>query len=122
MADTAQTMSGETLGQAGLARPSHEKRRSVRKIEPLPGTLRAELIRCGKPSCRCARGEPHGPYLYRRWREGDRQRHQYVRPANAERVKAELAEWRRLHPPARSMRAALAALRRLLRPLGPAGV
>ncbi len=31
-------------------------------------TLRGSLIiqgrRCGKPSCRCAEGEPHGPYRY----------------------------------------------------------
>ncbi len=83
------------------------------KIAPLPGVLLANPVRCGKPSCRCARGELHGPYLYRRWREGGRQRRRYVRARDVGEVRAALAEWRRLHPPARSMRDLLADLRRL---------
>ena len=85
----------------------------VRKIDPLPGVLRAEWVRCGKPNCRCARGELHGPYLYRRWREAGRQRRSYVRLAGAAQVVEALDEWHRLHPPARSMRSLLADLRRL---------
>ena len=92
-----------------------ENGRSVRKITPLPGVLRAEPVRCGKPTCRCTSGERHGPYLYRRWRERGRQRRQYVKPADAERVRVGLEEWRRLHPPARSAREVLAELRRLFR-------
>ena len=86
------------------------------KIVHSPGVLRAEFRTCGKPNCRCARGERHGPYLYRRWREGGRQRRSYVKPAAAAQVAAALDEWRRLHPPARSMRDLLAELRRLARP------
>ena len=86
----------------------------VPKITPLPGVVRAEWVRCGKPTCQCARGERHGPYLYRRWREGGRQRRCYVKPAAAVQVAAALDEWRRLHPPARSMRSLLAELRRLV--------
>ena len=47
---------------------------------------------------------------------------QYVKAADAERVRAGLAEWRRLHPPARSARQALAELRRLFRELEALGV
>ena len=83
------------------------------KIAPLPGTLRAEYRRCGKPTCRCAHGERHGPYLYRRWRQNGRQRRSYVKPAAAAQVAAALDEWRHLHPPARSMRSLLADLHRL---------
>ena len=64
----------------------------------------------------------HGPYLYRRWREGGRLRRQYVRSTDAERVRAALAEWRRLHPPARSARDVLAELRRLFHQLDALGV
>lgn len=32
--------------------------------EVLPGALASQERRCGKPGCRCARGELHGPYLY----------------------------------------------------------
>ena len=99
-----------------------KKCRSVRKMTPLRGTLRAELVRCGKPSCRCARGDRHGPYFYRRWREGGRQRRRYVKPADAESVRAGLAAWRRLHPRARSLRDELAELRRLCRQLETGGV
>ena len=91
------------------------------KIAPLPGVLLANPVRCGKPSSRCARGELHGPYLYRRWREGGKQRRQYVSARDAEQVEAALAEWRRLHPPAWQLRQELAELRRLLRELEPMG-
>ena len=99
-----------------------KKCRSVRKIVPLPGVLRAELVRCGKLSCRCASGERHGPYLYHRWRDQGRQRRRYVKPADAEPVRAALAAWRRLYPPARSTRELLAELRRLFRQLDALGV
>jgi hypothetical protein len=91
----------------------NEECHSVRKIDPLPGVLRAERVRCGKPTCRCANGHLHGPYLYRRWSEHGHQRRRYVRAQDADEVRAALAAWRRLHPPARSARDLLAGLRRL---------
>jgi hypothetical protein len=30
----------------------------------LVGSLVEQTRRCGKPGCRCASGEPHGPYAY----------------------------------------------------------
>ncbi len=42
------------------------------------GSIHEEWKRCGNPRCRCARGELHGPYWYRRWREDGKQRKQYV--------------------------------------------
>ena len=105
----------ETLGRARRASVTAENGRSFPKIEPLGGSLHPELKRCGKAACRCTRGRLHGLYWSLRWREDGRQRRRYVRPADLERVRAGLAEWRRLHPPARSMRDALAELRRLLR-------
>jgi hypothetical protein len=93
--------------------------RSGRKIVPLPGRLYAVRTRCSRLNCRCVAGGDarHGPYLYRRWLENGRRRSQYVRAADADRVRAGLAEWRRLHPPARSARDAIAELRRLFREL-----
>lgn len=41
--------------------------RSVGAGDPrgtLRGTLQRQGRRCGRPGCRCARGELHGPYLY----------------------------------------------------------
>ena len=37
--------------------------------EGIPGTVVTSWVRCGKPTCRCATGQPHGPYHYHRWRE-----------------------------------------------------
>jgi hypothetical protein len=98
------------------ARPPNKFCRLLPKIAPLKGSLHVERKRCGKPTCRCMNGgERHGPYWSHRWREGGRQRRRYVKAADLEQVRAGLAEWRRLHPPARSMRDALANLRRLMR-------
>ena len=85
------------------------------KIHPLPGSLQSERKACGRPNCRCTRGELHGPYWSLRWREDGRLRRRYVRPSELERVQTAIDEWRRLHPPADRVRRELAALRRLLR-------
>jgi len=105
----------ETLGRTERGRAGRKTGDSLRKTGPLPGILRAELVACGKPACRCARGQLHGPYWYRRWREDGRQRRQYVRPAEVERVREALVAWKHLHPPADLLRRELAELRRLLR-------
>jgi hypothetical protein len=112
-----QDSSEETLAVTVGARSHPKNGEPLRKTEPLPGVLIAELVRCGRRSCRCAAGERHGPYLYRRWREGGRQRRAYVPANEAERVRAAIASWRRLHPPAYAVRQELTALRRLLRAL-----
>lgn len=39
---------------------------------------RLEKTRCGKKSCRCARGELHGPYWYAYYRENGRMRCEYI--------------------------------------------
>ena len=36
-------------------------------------------VRCGKPTCRCAAGEGHGPYHFLLWRQGRIQRRRYVK-------------------------------------------
>jgi hypothetical protein len=41
-------------------------------------TYRQERVRCGKPGCKCARGELHGPYTYKYWREAGKLRKAYV--------------------------------------------
>jgi len=60
--------------------------------EKLPGTVIAQRVRCGKPNCRCVRGELHGPYWYRFWRDDRGRLHkQYVRPAGLAEVRAACA-------------------------------
>jgi hypothetical protein len=38
----------------------------------LLGSLVEQMRRCGKPGCRCAAGEPHGPYAFFTPRRGRR--------------------------------------------------
>jgi hypothetical protein len=52
-----------------------------------PAAICAQYVRCGKPACRCARGELHGPYYYCFWREGGKLKKAYVRKADVERVR-----------------------------------
>src|SRR6516162_7925594 len=70
----------------------------------LPGVVCQQWVRCGRPNCRCARGQLHGPYAYHFARENGCLRKRYVRPAEVDGVRAacearqrqrrELAEWR----------------------------
>src|SRR5260221_13538826 len=46
--------------------------------EVLAGALTEQARRCGRPGCRCAGGEPHGPYLYSSPRQAGRGRLRYV--------------------------------------------
>ena len=48
------------------------------KILPLSAALIERKVRCGKPGCRCASGELHGPYMYVAVRTGSRRRLLYV--------------------------------------------
>ena len=83
-----------------VSAPSMKNQKALPKIEIeagyLPGALIAERVRCGKPSCRCARGELHGPYHYRYWRAGGRLIKTYVRKADVDAVRAGCAEYQRL--------------------------
>ena len=44
----------------------------------LAGTLAEQSRRCGRAGCRCADGEPHGPYAYFTPRPAGRGRARYV--------------------------------------------
>ncbi len=44
----------------------------------LAGSLVEQTRRCGKPGCRCAAGDPHGPYAYFAAKTAGRGRSKYV--------------------------------------------
>jgi hypothetical protein len=50
----------------------------------LAGSLTEQARRCGKAGCRCAEGEPHGPYAYFTARARGRRRLTYVPAALVE--------------------------------------
>jgi hypothetical protein len=55
--------------------------------EVLAGTLTVQARRCGKPGCRCAAGDPHGPYAYFAPKTAARGRLRYVPTGLAEVVR-----------------------------------
>jgi hypothetical protein len=59
----------------------------------LPGEVIEQRVRCGRPNCRCARGESHQAF-YRYWTEGGRQHKAYVRRADMEATRAACAKWK----------------------------
>jgi hypothetical protein len=67
--------------------------KSLPDTAPLKGAICAQYVRCGNPRCRCRRGELHGPYHYRLWREGGRVRKAYVKPSELESVRAACAAY-----------------------------
>src|SRR5256885_6539252 len=61
----------------------------------IPGTLHAQMIRCGKPSCKCARGQLHGPYFYHFQRiNGSLVKH-YIKAADVAAMRAACDAYRR---------------------------
>lgn len=58
----------------------------------LPGDVIEQAVRCGKASCRCARGESHTTH-YRYWTEDGHQRKAYVRRADLEETRRACARW-----------------------------
>lgn len=72
---------------------STEAQAVAEKVVPLPGVICVQWVRCGKPGCRCTSGKLHGPYWYRFWRDGERQRKMYVRKADLERTRAACEAW-----------------------------
>lgn len=60
----------------------------------MPGAVCAQMIRCGKLSCKCARGELHGPYFYRFVWERGKQRKRYVRRAEVQQIRAACAAYK----------------------------
>ena len=55
----------------------------------------AQYVKCGKPNCKCALGQPHGPYFAAFWKENGRIRKRYIKLADVEQMR-ELSEQPRL--------------------------
>ncbi len=90
--------------------PNHEDR--LPKIDE--GSVGVQWVRCGKPTCRCARGERHGPYSYRFWREDGRLRKRYIPAADVAAVRRACERRRLREERARTERRAGTAVWRAL--------
>jgi hypothetical protein len=63
----------------------------------LVGSLTEQTRRCGRPDCRCAQGEPHGPYAYFTPKPAGRGRARYVPAVLVASVRAWLARGEQVH-------------------------
>ena len=52
----------------------------------MPGSVHAQYVRCGKPTCKCARGELHGAYFYHFVRVGGRLTKRYLKAHEVEQM------------------------------------
>lgn len=87
----------DTIAGKRPARSAEKKSRSfTRKIAPLRGGLVREMIRCGRPNCKCASGSLHGPYHYRVWMVQGRRYKTYVKKAELSAVQASINKCRQL--------------------------
>lgn len=81
----------------------------TRTVAVADGAICAQMVRCGKRNCKCARGELHGPYFYRFTRDKYGRLHkQYVR-------RSEVEAWRELCERRREWFSERAAMRALCR-------
>jgi hypothetical protein len=78
----------DDLVDAGVADTAAQAGGDVEQL--LTGSLVEQTRRCGKPDCRCAEGEPHGPYVYLSPRPQGRGRLRYVPAAFIATVRARL--------------------------------
>jgi hypothetical protein len=85
-------MANKSLEASSVRQLRARKRRLARALPAAEETLRGAMLtqgrRCGRPGCRCARGELHGPYTYLSLgRERGRSRLLYVPAALVEAVR-----------------------------------
>lgn len=91
--------------------------KTLHKIDPLPGSVCIQFVRCGRPNCRCRTGQEnlHGPYFYHFWREKGRLKKRYVKASQVEVVRAACNQRREDDQEYRLMQAVAAGKWRLIR-------
>jgi hypothetical protein len=60
----------------------------------LPGSVHKQYVRCGKLTCKCARGELHGAYYYHFVRVGRRLTKRYLKAQEVEQMRVACSAWR----------------------------
>jgi len=73
---------GQLISELIAQREEHAEGRaqvsSARARQHAHYTYRQEYVKCGKAGCKCAKGQGHGPYWYRYWKEGGRLKKRYI--------------------------------------------
>jgi hypothetical protein len=80
------------------SRLARQQLRSLLRDHPVvAGSLVEQYVTCGKPACRCARGEKHGPLYYLYWKEQGRSHSLYVPRDEVDGLRAQLDTNRQFH-------------------------
>jgi len=81
-----------------LLRPTltQQLRSSLRSLPVLAGSLVKQFVVCGKPGCRCQRGQKHGPFNYLYWKEQGRSRSLYVPRGRVAEMRRQIQNYRGL--------------------------
>ena len=64
------------------------------QLQPLPGSLRRRMIKCGKKNCKCRKGRLHGPYCYFAPSKC-RGKWQYISVEDLKKVEHGVADWKK---------------------------
>lgn len=76
-------------------RKTKNQKATIKINELEPGHVAQVRVRCGKPNCRCARGQRHIAH-YHVWRSGGVRYRRYVRKADVHKVQQACAAHREL--------------------------
>lgn len=75
--------------------PGRATLRSLIRDHPMvTGSLVEQYVTCGKPTCRCARGDKHGPLSYLYWKEQGRSRSLYIPRDEVKAMQAQIDTYR----------------------------
>ena len=100
----------DCLPNEGGALVQQKVKKPLPKMDPCaahgiaPGAVCRQWKKCGKPGCKCARGELHGPYYYRFYWCGGRMVKYYVRKADLAQTLKDCAGWHTLQAQIRENR------------------
>jgi hypothetical protein len=104
-----------------VARARKKTKKSNLTPKMLPGNIERRMVRCGKPNCKCAKGELHGPYYYHQTWSGTEHQRRYITLANVPEVTEACETYRQLQASLRvgreEYKQMMAQMRHLLRSL-----
>ena len=67
----------------------------TRFLPMVAGSLVEQYVTCGKPRCRCRRGQKHGPLYYLYWKEQGRSRSLYMPREQVGELRRQIQNYRR---------------------------
>ena len=81
--------------QSWLPKARQQFQALARLLPMVAGSLVEQYVSCGKPRCRCQRGQKHGPLYYLYWKEQGRSRSLYVPREQVRELRRQIHNYRR---------------------------